>query len=543
MDIEHLDFSFGLTPIFLNASAHISYGDHVGVIGVNGAGKSTLFHLILQDLEPDYGKIILSKETRVAYLPQVLKDAIFSMDISVLDYVKTGRPLVSLEEKLANIYQEMSTKTPKECTELLKKASKIQSLIDFYEPWEAEDQLLEILAGLDLVDLMDTPLQNLSGGEKSKVAFAHLLYSKPDLILLDEPTNHLDINTKEYIMEYLSKYSGTILVISHDQEFLNKVTNKTLYIDKRTHQMDLVHGNFAKYKERKEEEQKTKMRLLEKQEKEEEKLKKIIAKYIRGNEKKANIAKDRQKKLAKLEQNKVVLEKEYKRAKFTMTIKEKGDFYPLRIEHLTFGYHPDDLVIDDFSLQMIRQERYVVVGENGAGKSTLLKLIVGLLTPLSGTISLGNKVTIGYYAQEHEQLDEEKTIIEQFYTVTKDISFLRGLLGRFLFFGEDIYKKVAILSPGERSRVALAKLALSAANLLVLDEPTNHLDPETQELIATTFKEYPGTLLVVSHNPEFVKNLRIEKMLYLPSGKIAPYDEEIIKAYNLLSQNENLNIE
>ena len=543
MDIEHLDFSFGVTPIFLNASAHISYGDHVGVIGVNGAGKSTLFHLILQDLEPDYGKIILPKETRVAYLPQVLKDAIFSMDISVLDYVKTGRPLVSLEEKLANIYQEMSTKTPKECTELLKKASKIQSLIDFYEPWEAEDQLLEILAGLDLVDLMDAHLQNLSGGEKSKVAFAHLLYSKPDLILLDEPTNHLDINTKEYIMEYLSKHSGTILVISHDQEFLNKVTNKTLYIDKRTHQMDLVHGNFAKYKERKEEEQKTKMRLLEKQEKEEEKLKKIIAKYIRGNEKKANIAKDRQKKLAKLEQNKVVLEKEYKRAKFTMTVKEKGDFYPLRIEHLTFGYHPDDLVIDDFSLQMIRQERYVVVGENGAGKSTLLKLIVGLLTPLSGTISLGNKVTIGYYAQEHEQLDEEKTIIEQFYTVTKDISFLRGLLGRFLFFGEDIYKKVAILSPGERSRVALAKLALSAANLLVLDEPTNHLDPETQELIAATFKEYPGTLLVVSHNPEFVKNLRIEKMLYLPSGKIAPYDEEIIKAYNLLSQNENLNIE
>ena len=543
MDIEHLDFSFGVTPIFLNASAHISYGDHVGVIGVNGAGKSTLFHLILQDLEPDYGKIILPKETRVAYLPQVLKDAIFSMDISVLDYVKTGRPLVSLEEKLANIYQEMSTKTPKECTELLKKASKIQSLIDFYEPWEAEDQLLEILAGLDLVDLMDAHLQNLSGGEKSKVAFAHLLYSKPDLILLDEPTNHLDINTKEYIMEYLSKYSGTILVISHDQEFLNKVTNKTLYIDKRTHQMDLVHGNFAKYKERKEEEQKTKMRLLEKQEKEEEKLKKIIAKYIRGNEKKANIAKDRQKKLAKLEQNKVVLEKEYKRAKFTMTIKEKGDFYPLRIEHLTFGYHPDDLVIDDFSLQMIRQERYVVVGENGAGKSTLLKLIVGLLTPLSGTISLGNKVTIGYYAQEHEQLDEEKTIIEHFYTVTKDISFLRGLLGRFLFFGEDIYKKVAILSPGERSRVALAKLALSAANLLVLDEPTNHLDPETQELIAAIFKEYPGTLLVVSHNPEFVKNLRIEKMLYLPSGKIAPYDEEIIKAYNLLAQNENLNIE
>ena len=185
---------------------------------------------------------------------------------------------------------------------------------------------------------------------------------------------------------------------------------------------------------------------------------------------------------------------------------------------------------------MIRGDRFVIVGENGVGKSTLLKLIMGTLTPLKGTVEIGEKISIGYYAQEHETLEEEKTIVEQFESITKDISFLRGVLGRFLFSGDDIYKKVKVLSPGERSRVALAKLALEKSNLLLLDEPTNHLDPDTQSLIAEVFKDYPGTLLVVSHNIEFVKNLNISKMLYLPSGKIEDFNPEIIEAYEYLNE-------
>ena len=540
MDIEHLDFSFGLQPIFQDVSIHISDGDHVGVVGVNGAGKSTLFHLILKDFEPDFGKIKLPSSTRLAYLPQVLKDEISNMDCTVLEYLETGRPLKELEVDLKSAYEKASIEDEKKSLFYLKQAGQIQSLIDFYDPYHAEEELLEIVDGLHILDLLDESLKNLSGGEKSKVAFAHLLYSKPDLILLDEPTNHLDVESKSYVMNYLKNYRGTILVISHDISFLNEVTNKTLYLDKLTHKMELFTGSYEKFKRRKEEEKTSKERLLEKQEREEEKLKKIIAKYIRGNEKKANIAKDRQKKLAKLEENKVVLEKKYKQTKFKMEIQDKGDFYPLTVEHITFSYSLDDLLYDDLSFQMLRGERYLLVGENGIGKSTLLKLIVGKLKPLEGKITLGKNVSIGYYAQEHEQLDENKTVVEQFFDITKDFSYLRGVLGRFLFFDEDIYKKISVLSPGERSRVALAKLALEKANFLVLDEPTNHLDPETQEIIARTFLDYPGTMLVVSHNPEFVKNLNIQKMLYLPSGKVTDFEEEVVYAYHFLAENKNL---
>mgnify|MGYP005796603805 FL=1 len=540
MDIEHLDFSFGLQPIFQDVSIHISDGDHVGVVGVNGAGKSTLFHLILKDLEPDYGKIKFPYSVRLSYLPQVLKEEISNMDCTVLEYLETGRPLKKLSDDLKNVYEKASVEDEKKSLFYLKQAGQIQSMIDFYDPYHAEEELLEIADGLHILDLLDESLKNLSGGEKSKVAFAHLLYSKPDLILLDEPTNHLDVESKSYVMNYLKNYRGTILVISHDIAFLNEVTNKTLYLDKLTHKMELFNGSFEKFKRRKEEEKISKVRLLEKQEREEEKLKKIIAKYIRGNEKKANIAKDRQKKLAKLEENKVVLEKKYKETKFKMEIQDKGDFYPLNVSHITFGYSSDDLLYDDLSFQMLRGERYLIVGENGIGKSTLLKLIVGKLKPLEGKITLGKNVSIGYYAQELEQLDENKTVVEQFFDITKDLSYLRGVLGRFLFFDEDIYKKISVLSPGERSRVALAKLALEKANFLVLDEPTNHLDPETQEIIARTFLDYPGTMLVVSHNPEFVKNLNIQKMLYLPSGKVTDFEEEVVYAYHLLAENKDL---
>ena len=317
MDIEHLDFSYGLQPIFQDATVHINRNDHVGLVGVNGAGKSTLFHLILKDLEPDYGKIRIPEHTRFAYLPQVLKDEFLYMDSTVLEYLETGRPLKKLENDLKKAYENACIENEKESKFYLKKAGQIQSLIDFYEPFRAEETLLEIVQGLQIFDLLDEPLKNLSGGEKSKVAFAHLLYSKPDLILLDEPTNHLDAESKNYVMNYLKNYCGTILVISHDLTFLNEVTNKTLYLNKLTHQMELFNGSFSQFKSRKEEEKNAKVRLLEKQEREEEKLKRIIAKYIRGNEKKANIAKDRQKKLAKIEINKVILEKNIKKQNFS----------------------------------------------------------------------------------------------------------------------------------------------------------------------------------------------------------------------------------
>lgn len=536
MDIEHVFFTYGKTEIFNDISLHVNNHDHIGVVGVNGAGKSTLFHLILGDYQPDFGTITTSENTRIAYLPQVIKDEIPDMSITVEEYLKNARPLKELEEQLSTLYQEASEASDKKVPSILKKAGKVQEQIDYFEPYKMEEQLIDLAIGFHIFDLLDSPLNTLSGGQKSKVAFAKILFSKAEIVLLDEPTNHLDLESKEYIMNYLQKYPGIILVISHDIPFLNRVTNKTLHLDKQKHNMELFLGSYETFQKRLEEEKKTNERIAIKQEKEEEKLMKIIAKYIRGNEKKAKIAKDRQKKLARLEQNKVVLERLSKKANFKMEIKEKGDFYPLRVDKITFGYTKDHLLYENISLQMIRGDRFVIVGENGVGKSTLLKLIMGTLNPLKGTIEIGEKISIGYYAQEHETLEEEKTIVEQFESITKDISFLRGVLGRFLFSGDDIYKKVSVLSPGERSRVALAKLALEKSNLLLLDEPTNHLDPDTQSLIAEVFKDYPGTLLVVSHNIEFVKSLNISKMLYLPSGKITDFDPEIIEVYEYLNE-------
>jgi ATP-binding cassette subfamily F protein 3 len=208
---------------------------------------------------------------------------------------------------------------------------------------------------------------------------------------------------------------------------------------------------------------------------------------------------------------------------------------PIKTENLTFGYDKDNILINDLTFDLSRGEKFLIVGENGIGKSTLLKLLIGYLEPLFGDITIGDKTEIGYYAQEHELLDNEKSIIDNFKNTGLGLRDLRSFLGNFLFSGEDVFKNVSVLSPGERSRVALAKLALTGANLLILDEPTNHLDPETQKIIADTFKNYEGTMLVVSHNLEFVDNLGIERMLMLPSGQIRYYDPEIVMYYQELN--------
>ena len=537
MNFKNLTMSFGLQEIFDDVNINIKEKEKVGVIGVNGAGKSTLFKLIMGKLEPDSGKIIMKPGIRIGFLPQVISDEIPSMDITVFDYLLDGRPIKKLESELSEAYTEASVETDeKKLKYIMKRIGKIQEKLEYYEVYNAENILLKIVTGMNIdSELLDLKLCNLSGGQKSKIAFARLLYSNPEVILLDEPTNHLDVDSKDYIINYLKNYSGTILVISHDIEFLDQVTTQTLYVDKGTHKIELFPGSYEKYLKIRNERLKTQERLYEKQTKEEEKLKRIIAKYIGGNEKKAKIAKDRQKKLAKLEENKVVLEQKQKVTHFKIKINQRSGIVPLKVENLKFGYNEKNILIDDLTFDLERGEKFLIVGENGIGKSTLLKLIVGYLQPLFGNIEINDKTEIGYYAQEHELLDNEKIILENFKDAGLSTKELRTFLGSFLFHGDDVYKKVSVLSPGERSRVALAKLALTGANFLILDEPTNHLDPQTQEIIAKTFKDYEGTMLVVSHNVEFVDNLGIERMLMLPSGEIKYYDKDVVNYYQELN--------
>lgn len=538
MKIENLCMSFGTQTIFDNISFQINNNDKVGIIGVNGAGKSTLFNILLGNITPDAGNITLNSKIKLGYLPQVIMDDASNEEETVFEYLLEGRPIKELKEELNSLYEIIArTQDEYEVKKYYKKINRVSELLEYYDEYNAESSLLKIISGMNIDDnLLDLKLKNISGGQKSKVAFARLLYSNPEIMLLDEPTNHLDLDTKDYIINYLKNYHGIILVISHDIEFLNEVTKKTLYVDKIKHNVEMYNVNYEKYIKIKNERDLAKKRLYERQQKEEEKLKGIIAKYIRGNEKKANIAKDRIKKLEKLESEKVELEKKNKYTKFNMKINRPSYSVPIKCNNLTFGYDEENLLYENLNFDLSRGEKLLVVGENGIGKTTLLRLIMGYLKPLEGNIEITEKTDIAYYAQEHEILEPNKTILENFANFGLADYEIRRMLGSFLFSGDDIFKKVEVLSPGERSRVALAKISLTGANTLLLDEPTNHLDPMTQLIISDTFKNYEGTMLVVSHNLDFVDNLNINRMLLLPSGRITYYDRDIVMHYEMLEE-------
>ena len=538
MKIENLCMSFGTQTIFDNVSFQINNNDKVGIIGVNGAGKSTLFNIILGNITPDSGTITLNTKINLGYLPQVIMDDASNKEETVFEYLLEGRPIKKLKEELNSLYETIANiQNEYELKRYYKKINHVSELLEYYDEYNAESSLLKIISGMNIEDsLLDLKIKNISGGQKSKVAFARLLYSNPEIMLLDEPTNHLDLDTKDFIINYLKNYHGIILVISHDIEFLNEVTKKTLYVDKIKHNFEVYNGNYEKYIKIKNERDLAKKRLHDRQVKEEEKLKNIIAKYIRGNEKKANIAKDRIKKLEKLESEKIELEKKNKYTKFNMKINRTSYSIPIKCNNLTFGYDEENLLYENLNFDLSRGEKLLVVGENGIGKTTLLRLIMGYLKPLEGNIEITEKTDIAYYAQEHEILEPNKTILENFANFGLADYEIRRMLGSFLFSGEDIFKKVEVLSPGERSRVALAKISLTGANTLLLDEPTNHLDPMTQLIISDTFKNYEGTMLLVSHNLDFVDNLNINRMLLLPSGRITYYDRDIVMHYEMLDE-------
>lgn len=293
MKIENLYMSFGTQEIFNNISFQINSNDKVGIVGVNGAGKSTLLNIILGNIKPDSGTIKLDTKIKIGYLPQVIMDDVEDKEETVFDYLLEGRPIKNLKKELEDLYQTIATiNNDYELKKYYKKINRVSEMLEYYDEYNAESILLKIISGMNINDeLLDLKLKDISGGQKSKIAFARLLYSNPEILLLDEPTNHLDLDTKDYIIDYLKKYHGIILVISHDTEFLNEVTNKTLYVDKIKHDTTIYNGNYEKYQKIKQERDLAKKRLYDRQIKEEEKLKNIIAKYIGGNEKRRTLQK------------------------------------------------------------------------------------------------------------------------------------------------------------------------------------------------------------------------------------------------------------
>lgn len=533
MIIKDLNLSFGMQDVFKDVNINIPDNEKIGIVGVNGAGKSTFFKILLKKIEPNSGKIIFTNKMNISLLPQVIDEEIPSLDIPVFDFLLSGRPIKELEEELTKTYDLVANTTDTKLqNKYLKKIDNIQDRLNYYEVYEAENILLKIISGMHIDDdLLYKNLNELSGGQKSKIAFARLLYSKPEIMLLDEPTNHLDIESKDYIVNYLKNYHGGVFIISHDTTFLDSVTNKTLYLDKRNHSMKLYDGSYSKFMKIKKASEEALERAILMQEKEEEKLEKIVLHYSNSSGNRKKMAQDREKKLLKLRENKISKEKEIKKINFHIKMDEESSINPIIIDKLSFGYDKNHKIINNLSFTLTRGEKFLIVGNNGVGKSTLLKLIVSKLKPDKGIIDINYKTKIAYYAQEHELLNSDKTIIENFEDMNYSDKEIRNCLGRFMFYGDDVFKNIKTLSPGERARVMLAKISLSGANVLILDEPTNHLDPETQSKISEIFRDYEGTMLIVSHNKEFVKNLQIERMLILPEGKITFYSDDKFDKY------------
>lgn len=528
---DNLNLTFGTQTIYEDTSFQINDNEKVGVVGVNGAGKTTLFKCILNPQILNSGTITVTGHKRIGYLPQQIEYS--DQDKLVIDYLLEARPIKKLQNEIEKAYLDIAeTNDPKKQNRLLKEISSKQDLLDYYDCYNAENILFELLDNMKIdIDLLDMKLKDLSGGQKSKISFAHLLYENAEILLLDEPTNHLDYETREYVTNYLKNYHGIVIIISHDTLFLDEIVKSILYVDKNTHKINKYLGNYSTYLKKREQEIIINERLVEKQEKEEKALKDFILQYSNSSGKRKRIAQSREKLLEKKQKNYISKIETRKEAKINITPYRDGSKIPLKVNNISFSYPDSKLLFHNLSFLIQNKERFLIVGENGVGKSTLLNLLTEKLKPNEGTIWYGNKTDIAYYQQEQEDLDLDKTILENIDDRSFSEKQLRTLLGNFLFFGDDVFKSVKLLSPGEKARVLLAKIMLKRANLLILDEPTNHLDVDTQRIIGNNFENYSGTIILVSHNPEFVEQIGIDRMLILPSGKITNYSREKLEYY------------
>lgn len=533
---QNLNLAFGTEVIYDDAEFYIGDNDKTGIVGVNGAGKTTLFRILLGEQPLDGGKILIGS-ARLGYLPQEIGFA--DKQKTVWDYLFDARPVRETEARLSELYDELAIADESQHDELLREVSVLQSRLDEYDAYNAENTLLELIYDMSIEnELLGMKLGELSGGQKSKIAFAHVLFSNPQILLLDEPTNHLDASTKDFVTSYLKSYKGSVLIISHDAEFLNAVVNKILFVNKVTHKTSVYDGNYTAFKRKYAQEQLLKELRITQQEQEIKKLSDFVQRArqaSRTNHNLKRMGQDREVKLAKAIAALEKRDREYKHVKIKLEPKTQSGKIPLEVKNLAFRYDGKQNLYDDLSFMLNANERFLIVGENGVGKSTLLKLIMGILQPKSGEIKFSQKTEIAYYAQELELLDLDKTVLQNTDADGYTELQLRNILGNFLFQGDAVFKKVSTLSPGEKARVSLCKLLLARANLLILDEPTNHLDPDTQAIIGENFRDYTGTILLVSHNADFAEQIGITRMLVLPDGKIVDYSKELLAYYYILN--------
>lgn len=506
--------------VLKNVSFHIEDHEKAAIVGINGAGKTTLLRIIVGEMTPDDGQVVLAKDKTLGYLAQ--NSTVDTSHTIYEELLSVKADLLRLEEKIRECENDMKHADGDALEDLMKQYTSLTHAFETGGGYLYRSELVGVLKGLGFTeDEFSKPVATLSGGQKTRVALGRLLLQNPDLIILDEPTNHLDMNSIAWLETYLLNYKGAVLIVSHDRYFLDRIAGKVIEIDQS--KATTFMGNYSDYAVKKEQLRVAAWNAYMNQQRDIKHQEEVIEKLKSFNrEKSIKRAESREKMLDKIE----VIEKPSEvrtDMKLTLTPRILSGNDVLTVEHLSKSFDSHKLFTDvDFEIK--RGEHVAIIGDNGSGKTTLLKILNGLVPADQGTFRLGSNVEIGYYDQEHHVLHSEKTLFEE---ISDDYPYLnntqiRNVLAAFLFTGEDVFKRISDLSGGERGRVSLAKLVLSNANFLILDEPTNHLDIMSKEILEDALNGYEGTILYVSHDRYFI-NRTAHRILDLTEGQFISY--------------------
>lgn len=517
---HNLNKSFGERIIVKDGSFHIEDREKVAFVGVNGAGKSTILKMIIGEEPTDSGNIVLTKGKTIGYLAQ--QQNLISGN-SIYEELKTAKAdIIKLEEQIRTIERELKGLSGDELQTRLNTYNRLMSEFEAKNGYAYESEIIGVLKGLGFQENeFSKEASTLSGGQKTRVSLGKLLLTKPDILLLDEPTNHLDLNSISWLETYLLNYLGAVFIVSHDRFFLNRVVTKVVEIDQG--HLRMYNGNYKDYAEKKRQLRDAQMKEYLNQQREIKHQEAVIEKLKSFNrEKSIKRAESREKMLDKIERiDKPMDSTQEMHFELNPSCISGNDV--LTVEHLTKRFETQTL-FSDISFEIKRGEHVAIIGDNGTGKTTLLKILNQVLDADEGAFTLGSKVKIGYYDQEHHVLHDNKTIFEE---ISDDYPSLtntqiRNTLAAFQFTADDVFKLIRDLSGGEKGRVSLAKLMLSEANFLILDEPTNHLDITSKEILEQALNDYTGTILYVSHDRYFI-NQTASRILELVNQTFVNY--------------------